>query len=208
VSEAGAPPRRRDPARLLADVLVVLAAALLLGLVTGVLWPQLVDPVTVTRTEAGLVRDEVALAEQFDAEGWYSVLAALGGFLLGIVMLAWRRTDEVVTLLAVVAGALVASWLSAEVGSALGPADPARVLADAGEGATADAALSLTTDAVQWVWPLFAVMGALVYLVSPLSERAIEETLRPEGPGAAVARENHGPVDVSGAAEETPPPRP
>lgn len=202
------PDRRRDPSRLVVDVLVVLAGAVLLGVVAGLAWPQLVDPVTVTRTGAGLVRDEAALAQQFDADAWYSVLAATGGLLLGVGMIAWRRADEVATLLAVVAGAFLASWISAELGLALGPDDPSRVLADAAEGATAEAAFVLTTDVVQWVWPLFAVLGALVFLISPLSERSIEEAVRSDGPGGALPQEFHDPADVSGTAEETPPSRP
>jgi hypothetical protein len=207
VNHPSTPVRRRDPGRIAVDVAVVLVVAVLLGLLAGLLLPQLVDPVTVTRTGNGVVRDEVALSQQFDLEGWYSVLAAIGGVLLGAVMVAWRRTDEVVTLLAVVAGALVASWLSAEVALALGPDDPTQLLSDAAEGTTASAALTLTADVVHWVWPLFAVLGALVYLISPLSERPLEEAVRPEGPGvAANDRDSSG--DVSGTVTETPPSRP
>jgi hypothetical protein len=206
-AEGGAAPpaRRRDPRRLVADVAVVLGAGALLGLLAGVLLPQLADPVTVTRTANGLVRDEVALSEQFDVDGWYSVLAAVGGLLLGAVMLAWRRTDEVVTLLAAVAGAFLASWLSAAVALALGPDDPTQELSGAADGATAPAALALTADVVHWVWPLFAVLGALLYLISPLSERPIEEAVAQDGGAAATS---HGGLDVSGPVSETPPTRP
>jgi hypothetical protein len=200
------PARRRDPGRLVADVVVVLGAGALLGLVAGVALPQLADPVTVTRTATGLVRDEVALSEQFDVDGWYTVLAAIGGFLLGAVMLAWRRTDEVVTLLAAVAGAFLASWLSAAVALTLGPDDPAEKLSDAADGATAPAALALTADVVHWVWPLFAVLGALLYLLSPLSERPIEEAVAQDG--AVTAKGTGGTLDVSGTVSETPPSRP
>ena len=164
------PPSGGGSGRVATDVLVVLAAAALLGVLIGLLWPQLADPVTVVRTESGLVRDEVALAEQFDALGWYSVLSEVGGGLLGAVMLAWRRTDEVVTLVAVVAGAFLAAWLAARVGLAVGPGDPAAVLSEAAEGDTAPAALTLDAAAAYWVMPLFATLGALLYLLSPLAE--------------------------------------
>jgi len=202
------PSRRRDVRRIVVDGAVVLGVAALLGVLAGVLLPQLADPVTVTRTANGLVRDEVALSQQFDVDGWYAVLAAVGGFLLGAVMLAWRRTDEVVTLLTAVAGAFLAAWISAEVALALGPDDPTRTLSDAAEGATAPAALSLTADVVLWVWPLFAVLGALLYLISPLSERPIEDTVTSEGPGVAAANASGTSVDVSGTVTETPPSRP
>jgi hypothetical protein len=179
------PPAGRTSGKVATDVLVVLAAAALLGILIGLLWPQLADPVTVVRTENGLVRDEVALAEQFDALGWFSVLSAVGGALLGAVMLAWRRTDEVATLVAVVAGAFLAAWLAARVGLAVGPGDPAAALAEAAEGDTAPAALALGTGVVYWVMPLFATLGALLFLLSPLAE-----------------------PDVSRAAEGAPPSRP
>ena len=198
----------RDPrTRVVLDVLVVLAGAAVLGVLAGLLWPQLADTVTVTRTGAGLVRDEVALAEQFDAEAWYSLIALAGGLLLGAVMTAWRRTDALVTLFAVLAGAFLAAWLSAELGLALGPDDPTRVLADAAEGATAPAALTLA-GAVYWVWPLAAVLGSFLFLLSPLAEQPIEASVATPGPADAPGAPVDAPVDVSGAGESAPPSRP
>ena len=219
VSSVAGPARRRDPRRLVVDVVVVLVVATLLGLLAGFLVARLADPVTVTRTANGLARDEVALSHQFSALGWFSVLSAVGGLLLGAVMLAWRRTDEVVTLLAVVVGALLAAWFASELALTLGHEDPARALADAADGETATAALTLGGDPrspdpdrpsgiVYWVWPLFAVLGALLYLISPLSERPLEEAVASEGPGVATANGSGSAVDVSGTVTETPPSRP
>jgi hypothetical protein len=196
------------------DVLVVLAVAAVLGAVAGFLWPRLVDPVTVTRTANGLVRDETALSEQFDALGWFTVVSAAGGLLLGAVMLAWRRTDEVLTLGAVLAGAFLAAWLCVEVGLAVGPEDPTVALAHAAVGDTARAAVTLgaepkgddpakPAEVVYWVWPLFAMAGAVLFLLSPLAERPIEATLATD----PVAPEAVGPDDVSGTPEGTPPSR-
>ena len=68
---------RRDG--VLADVVVVLGCFAVAGLVAGLLWPQLVSPVEVVRTEAGLTTAEVALSERFDNDAWFMVLAvALG----------------------------------------------------------------------------------------------------------------------------------
>jgi hypothetical protein len=149
------------------DVAVVLAAFLLVAGVAGVVWPHLVAPVEVTRTEGGLSTGEIALGNQFDRDAWYSVLAFGGGLFLGVTMSAWRRSHEVVTLLAVVAGSLLAAWVSARVGRQLGPEDPARVLAHAKAGATALDQVVVTAHAAYLVWPISALIGALVVLWSP-----------------------------------------
>ncbi len=60
-----------------------LVVLLLLGGVGGLLWPHLVDPVLFTRTSDGISSDETALARQFDADGWYVVLAAVGAAVAG-----------------------------------------------------------------------------------------------------------------------------
>jgi hypothetical protein len=150
-----------------ADVVVVLVAFLVAGVVAGLLWPELVDPVTVTRDKLGVVTREVALSERFDNDGWYVVLAAAGGLLLGVVLTVWRRTHEVVTLLAVVAGACLAAWVSAEIGTWRGPQDPNQVLAHAKNGATALDRVTVSASGAYFVWPIAAVSGALVVLWSP-----------------------------------------
>jgi hypothetical protein len=166
-----------DPARegqaMLADIAVVLGVFLVAGLLAGVLWPQLVDPAVVTRDETGLASDEVALAKRFGTDGWFTVLAAVGGLVLGVVLMAWRRTHEVVTLLVVVAGALLASLVCSQLGHLLGPEDPNLVLADAAVGATAPEMVRVTADAAYLVWPISALIGALLVLWSPPGEQLV-----------------------------------
>jgi hypothetical protein len=159
---------------LLVDLGVIVTAFLVAGVLTGVVWPQLVDPVTVTRGELGLSTGEVALAERFDNDGWYAVLAGGCGLVLGIVLTTWRRTHEVVTLLGVVAGAFLAAWLSAEVGTLMGPDSPETVLANAEIGATAPDVVMVSADAAYFVWPIAAVVGTMIVLWSPPGHRLLE----------------------------------
>lgn len=166
---------------MLVDALVTLGAFVLGGLVVGLLWPQVVDPVLVTRNEFGILSDEVALANQFDNDGWYTLLGGGCGLLLGVVLTAWRRTDELVTFLVVVAGAFVAAWLSARVGTALGPDDAEEVLARAAVGTTVPDQVVLSSDAAYLVWPIAAVAGALLVLWSPWGRRLLDRGR--EGPG-------------------------
>lgn len=172
VPETGTEPGPASPRRgiegrgVLKDVVVVLVSFLVAAVVVGVLWPQLVDPVEVVRDEAGLLTGEVALGERFDTVGWYSLLAGGAGLLLGALLAARCRTDEVVTLVAIVAGACLAAWLSAQVGTWVGPSDPEQVLADAKVGTTAPDQVVLTADVAYLVWPISALVGCATVLWS------------------------------------------
>lgn len=146
------------------DIVVVLGTFLVAGAVAGVLWPQLVEPVTVTRNEFGLVIDEVGLARRFNNDGWYALLGGAGGLLLGTVLTLWRNAHEVVTVLVVTAGAMVAALVSARVGTWLGPDAPEQVLEGAPQGATAAAQVQLASSAAYLVWPVAALTGAVVVL--------------------------------------------
>lgn len=160
------------------DIVVVLAAFLLAGVVAGLLWPRLVDPVIVSRTRLGLVTDEVGLARRFGNEGWYAVLGGTGGLTLGAVLTGWRRTHEVVTVLVVAAGALLAALVSARLGTWVGPDAPEQLLAGAGVGETAPAQVRLAAEAAYLVWPVAALLGSIMVLW------AAPRTSSSEGPRA------------------------
>jgi hypothetical protein len=150
----------------LSDVVVVLAAFAVAAVVVGAVWPHVVDPVLVTRTKNGLLTDEIALADRFDDVGWYTLLSGGVSLVLGAVLLLRRRTDEVVTVLVVVAAACLAAWLTARLGTWWGPDDPQQVLAHAEVGATAPDRVVLRADAAYLVWPIAALVGAVVVLWS------------------------------------------
>jgi hypothetical protein len=171
-----------DRAAVVRDVVVVLTAFLVAGVAVGLLWPQLVEPVTVTRSEVGLTTGEVALANRFDQDAWYSVLGAGAALLLGVVLTLWRRAHEAATLVAVVVGALLGAWVSATVGNAAGPEAAEVTLADAEMGATAPDQVLVTADAAYLAWPLAAVLGAVVVLWAP-SSRHREHEEQADGTG-------------------------
>jgi len=158
---------------LVTDVVVVIGVFLVAGLVVGLVWPQLVEPVTVTRTDAGIGTAEVELANTFDHDAWYSLLGGVSGLVLGVVLTAWRRSHETVTLLVLVAGALLAAWLSSFIGAWVGPEPAAVALADAPVGATAPDEVRVTSDAAYLAWPVGAVLGAVVVLWSPPGDRLL-----------------------------------
>ena len=149
---------------LLADAAVVVGVLLLLGAVAGVLWPQLVEPVVFTRTADDIVSDEVALARQFDGDGWYVVLAAVAGAVAGVVLTLWRQRDPVATVLLLLLGSCLAAWVMKELGTALGPPDVRGVLQDAEVGATAPDQVAVRATAAYAVWPMATLLGAVAVL--------------------------------------------
>jgi len=158
-------PRERPPVRVVVlDVLVILGVFAVAGLLVGVVWPHLVEPVRVTRTDFGLLTGEEALAKRFDTDGWFIVLGAGVALVLGGLLTWWRRADEIVTVVAVAVGAGLAAFIAAWVGHRLGPDDPTTMLRHAKVGATALDVVKVSTKAAYFVWPVMALVGSLVVL--------------------------------------------
>ena len=163
------------------DVGIVVAGFVGAGLLLAAAWVALVPDIEVVRTRAGLVTGEVSLGNAFSADGWYAVLAGTAGLLLGLLMMIWRRTHEVVTVLAVAAGGFLAAWVMSQVGTVLGPNDPETVLSDARVGDTAPQQVEVTSAAVYFVWPITALAGSLVVLWSAPGERIVRPRTQPGG---------------------------
>ncbi len=149
------------------DVLVVLTAFLVAGVAVGLVWPQVVEPVTVTRSDFGLQTGEVALARRFDHDAWYSLLGGGGALRRGAGGPLRRPAPPAATLVAVVLGSLLAAWVSSMIGTQTGPEAAELVLANAELGATAPDQVLVTADAAYLAWPLAAVLGAVVVLWAP-----------------------------------------
>lgn len=103
--------------------LVVLGAALL-GVACGVLWEWLWEPPMGTVMNGTLHLDGAGLRSAFAGTGSYVLIAVVAGLLLGAVVAVLPSRDEVVTLLALLVGSVLAGWLMMVVGHALGPPDP------------------------------------------------------------------------------------
>ena len=151
----------------LADAVAVLGVYLALGVVTGVLWWLLVEPaVFVVGPDGGLGMGEDQLSLQFRDEGWYAVVAGVAGLVSGAVVTWWRDRDPLLTVFLVLAGAVAAAAVMALVGGVLGPPDPAS-LTGLRPGETVPAALRLDAVAAYLVWPILALVGALLVLWGP-----------------------------------------
>lgn len=173
-------------------LLVGAGAFLLAAVAVGLVWPMTVDPVTVRRLEGGFSTDELALAQQFDNDGWFMVLGAVVCGVLGLVLATFARLDELVTVALVPAAALVAALVAAHVGTWAGPDDPARVLAASETGGTAEDTVEVRSAGAYLAWPGGALLGVLAAYSLP--------TWHPRGtplrrsPGTGDASSSDGPA--------------
>lgn len=140
--------------------LVVLGAAVL-GAACGVLWEWLWEPPMGTVMNGTLHLDGSGLRSAFAGTGSYVLIAAVAGLLLGVVVAMLPSRDEVVTLVALVVGSVLAGWLMMVVGHALGPPDPAPRAAQLADLERLPADLEAPGSA--WVaFPGGALAGSLV----------------------------------------------
>lgn len=165
------------------DAAAVLVTFLVLGVLGAVTWWLLVDPAVYTKSRGGGAMGEVDLARRFDADGWYSVIAVVAGFLAGAGLTWWRARDVRLTTALVVVGSLLAAVVMARVGALLGPESSDVVLAAVRRGATVPVQLEVTAVAAYLMWPMATIVGALMVLWSsprtgtsePLADRDLPE---------------------------------
>lgn len=104
--------------------LVIVVAFVVVGALAGVIWEAIWSPPrgVVFRGEWFLEPSGPDLA--FDATGSYVVVALLTGVVTGLLS-CWRASGrELVTLVAIAVGSVLAGWVMYQVGHALGPPDP------------------------------------------------------------------------------------
>lgn len=123
-------PRSRATRWILRAVLVVAVAALL-GAAAGAAWEWVWTPPSGIAFQGRWVLDEDGLPGAFSGTGWYVIVAAAAGILLGVGTALVSRDGEVVSLVALAVGAMLAGWVMFHVGHSLGPPDPAVLAASA-----------------------------------------------------------------------------
>lgn len=157
-------PGSATPRDVAVDVAVVLLWSLAAGVVGALLWWWATPLPEATATPDGPALTADELARQVAVDGWFAVVAVGLGLLSGLVLLAWRRRDPLLSVALVVLGAALAGQLALRLGGVLGPADPATVLAGRAQGAQAPLQLVLQAPGLVWVWPAAAALGALLHL--------------------------------------------
>jgi hypothetical protein len=149
------------------DVVMVLVAYVVLGLVCGLLWWLLVDPATFTKVSDGGSMGELELGKRFNGDAWYAVIAAVAGLASGVLITWWRSRDLLLVTVLLLVGAGIAAAVMAVTGHLLGPGDPDAALAAAKAGGRVPVPLAVTAKASYLVWPIAALIGSLIVLWSP-----------------------------------------
>jgi hypothetical protein len=147
-------------------------------------WHLLVVPAVETRqgNAAGMGGDE--LAKIFATDGWFMVISAVCGLVLGIAIELLRRGNAVVRVVVVTAASLLGAWVMSRVGLWIGPPDPKSVLTGLADGATAPLQLRVMSTSAYLVWPFASLVGMLsVLLLRPVGDPMGDET---EADGGAV----------------------
>ena len=144
----------------------VLAAFALAGAVAGFIWERVWTPATgVVVDHQWRPADALALQQQFSGTGWYVVVGAAAGLLVGLVATLLVDRVPVLTLVGVVAGSALAAWVMLRVGVALGPADPSGLAASADDGTRLPAQLEVSGRSPFIAVPLGALLGLVIVLI-------------------------------------------
>jgi hypothetical protein len=164
----------------LVDVVIVFAWFAVAGLVGGWVWAHVTSLPQVTKSGNNATVPSEELVKQVAMDGWFVVIAVVGGLLSGVLLLLWRHRDPILSVLAVTLGGGLASWLMIQMGEALGPGNPIAALRKLPDGAHVSEQLRLHAHGVVWVWPIAAAFGALLYLwvlAKPESAASSADTL-------------------------------
>ncbi len=164
--------------QLLIGVLVIGAAGALAGVVWEWLWTA---PLGVVADHQWLAEDEAGLRGQFSGTGWFVVVATVTGLLAGGVVATFLDRVPLLTLLAVVAGSALGTWLMLRVGAALGPPDPVRLARTATDGTHLPGRLEVSRRTPWISMPAGALVAlALVFFGFSAGRRHHHEEHRPE----------------------------
>lgn len=155
------------------DVVVVAVWFAVAGAAGAVVWWQVTTLPKLTRSGENASQAPDQLVNQVGIDGWFFVVAAVGGLVSGIILLAWRRRDPLLMVVLVALGGGLASWVMVRAGLALGPAPELTALRELAEGGEVSMQLKLHAPGMTWTWSVAAVLGALLQmwvLAKPRSE--------------------------------------
>ncbi len=159
-----APGNPSRTAGVLQDVGIVLGWFLVAGVLGALVWWKVVDLPQATRTRTGIVVEAAQLGKQVNIDGWFFLIAGVGGLVSGLVLTMWRHRDPVLTVVLVALGGGLASFVMQRLGLILGPGSEVDALRHKALGAHALMRLQIHASGVLWVWPAAAAFGALLYL--------------------------------------------
>jgi ABC-type xylose transport system permease subunit len=153
------------------------------GALCGLLWFRLWDVPHGVVSGHEWYTSESGLRADFAATGWYVVIALLAGLVLGVLAGWLCDRSEVVTLVAVLAGSIVAGYLMLRVGYHRSPPDPHHLALVAKDGTKLDGALRVDSGPPKAAFPFGALVGLLLVYATTLGRTPDEVPGEPSGPG-------------------------
>ncbi len=158
--------------------LAVVAAFAAVGALAGVLWYRLWDVPQGVVAGHQWYTSESGLRDDFAGVGLYVAISVPAGLLLG-ALAAWLcDRSELVTLVAVVVGSVLAAYLMFRVGYHLSPEDPDVLARTAKDGTRLDGALRVETWPPRGGFPFGALLGLTLVYAGTLGR--IPQEVRPE----------------------------
>lgn len=158
--------RWRVPALQAAAILVLfLAAGLAGGFLLNAVWTPPDGLVYQETWQRGLssvdplIFDSTAEQGVFAGIGWYVVIAAGFGLILGAVSSVWLARSELVTLVAVAGGAALGGWVMYAVAEAAAPTDPTTLAGPATDGSILPDTLHLPSAWIALTMPAAALLA-------------------------------------------------
>jgi hypothetical protein len=157
------------------------------GLLCGWLWFHLWDVPDGVASGGQWFTSEAGLRAEFSGVAWYVSIAALSGLVLGALSAWLLARSELVTLVAVLAGSVLAAYLMLRLGQHLSPPDPHELAKTAADGTRLRGALRVDS------WPPRAAFpfGALVGLTVVFTVSTSRVPTQPDGPDSAPSGGTH-----------------
>lgn len=144
------------------QVLIVLILFAVAGAVGGLLWEWLWAPPTGVVVNHQWLQDEGGLRDDFSGTGTYVAVAAIAGLLIGAAVAVFFDRAELVTLLVVAGGSVLAAWVMYHVGLWVSPPDPGPLAESAKNGTHLPGRLLVSGDSPFVAFPGGALVGLVV----------------------------------------------
>lgn len=139
----------------------IVASALVVGVVTGLVWWQLAQPGQWQMRDVGIALTEEASRGQFQVVVVFTLVGAIASLLWAVGVSLLSRGSGWPLVVVVVAGSVLASLIAWRTGALVGPPPPETVSGLA-IGDTVPDELMIDSVAPFLVWPMAALVGVLL----------------------------------------------
>lgn len=150
---------------LVRDALLVLAGFAVVGSLGGLGWEAWWTPPTGVVLEGTWFPDDQGVRDQFSATGRFVIVGLICGVLAGAACAWLVDRVELLTLGAVVAGSVLATWLMLQVGEAVAPPDPQVRAAEVADDTELPGTIEVTGTGAYAALPAGALTGLVVVFI-------------------------------------------